>query len=288
MIELDSKIIGIKNGRKIDFFYFQNSQMNLFRRYLYQDNWIELEFDNELLHKGRFLAYPIISINRIEAFGKNDHIVYFNKKKINKSVYDTLSNLDNTMFLDLEMTMPSYKFRGPGFVTELIQAGLIIFDKDGNELYSYNKYVKPTVNKQLTKRALDFLNITLEEYENLAIPYQEFYNDFKAILDKYNPTIIVYGKNDILVLNDSYRINKCKSLENKTRFINIMKLIKTFYELKNDPGLFKIYECYYDKSDEQEHNALDDSKVTHEVFKAFKDDINTSYFYEKIYNSFVK
>ena len=41
------------------------------------------------------------------------------------------------MFLDLEMTMPSYQFKGKGFVTELIQAGLVIFDKNGNELFTY-------------------------------------------------------------------------------------------------------------------------------------------------------
>ena len=40
MIELDSKIIGIVTYKKIEFFYFQNSQMNLFKRYLYQGNWI--------------------------------------------------------------------------------------------------------------------------------------------------------------------------------------------------------------------------------------------------------
>ena len=38
MIELDAKVIGIKVNRRIEFFYFQNSQMNLFKRYLYIDN----------------------------------------------------------------------------------------------------------------------------------------------------------------------------------------------------------------------------------------------------------
>ena len=42
MIELDNRIIGLKCYKHIKFFYFQNSQMNTFKRYLYQDNWIEL------------------------------------------------------------------------------------------------------------------------------------------------------------------------------------------------------------------------------------------------------
>ena len=47
MIELDHKVIGIKLYKSIKFFYFQNSQMNTFKRYLYQDNWIELEYDEQ-------------------------------------------------------------------------------------------------------------------------------------------------------------------------------------------------------------------------------------------------
>ena len=77
MIELDSKIIGIKTYKKINFFYFQNSQMSLFKRYLYQGNWIDLEYeDNKLVKKGKYLAYTISYIYRLDALGKKDHITY--------------------------------------------------------------------------------------------------------------------------------------------------------------------------------------------------------------------
>ena len=287
MIELDNKIIGIKQNKRIMFFYFQNSQMNLFKRYLYQDNWIDLEYNPELVKKGHFLAHPVNIINRIEAFGKYDHIVYYNKKKVNNNLYDFLNDLENVMFLDLEMTMPSYQFKGKGFITELIQAGLVIFDKNGNELYKYNNYVLPTVNEGLTKRAFDFLHIDKETYYNNAISYDKFYDDFNEVLDKYNPAIIVFGKNDIKVINESYEINKKESLENKTRFINILKLIKTYYSLKNDPGLFKLYEVYYNVDDEQTHDALDDSFTTYMVYKAFKEDIKKEKKYDIIRAAFL-
>ena len=41
-----------------------------------------------------------------------------------------------------------------------------------------------------------------------SITYKEFYDDFKEVIDIYHPAIIVYGKNDSITLNNSYKINK--------------------------------------------------------------------------------
>ncbi len=273
MIELDNRIIGINDRNRILFFYFHNSQMNLFKRYLYQNNWIDIEYDKKMTKKGSYLAYPVSYIYKIEVLNKLNHIVYYNKTAINKSSYDFLNSLDNKLFLDLEMTMPSYSFRGKGFRTELIQAGLLLVNKDNNIILKYDNYIKAKLSPTISKRALNFLNISLEEYNEKAIDYINFYKDFRNIIEKYNPAIIVYGKNDILVLNDSYDINEVESIKDKCRFINLCQLIKSFYELKNDPGLFKLYNTFYKNDDEQIHDALSDSVATYKVFEAFKEDI---------------
>lgn len=274
MIELDNKIIGIKKYKKIEFFYFQNSQMNVFKRYLYVGNWIDLEYDEEkTTRRGPYLAYVISFVNRLEAEGLYDHIVYYDKKDITSSLYDFLGSLDNTMFLDLEMTMPPYNFKGKGFRTEVIQAGFIIFDKNGEELMRYRNFIEPMITKTLSKRAEKFLGITNEEFIENQIPYLTFYNDFKEIIEKYNPAIVVYGKNDILVLNDSYLLHGVPSLKDQTRYVNLCQLIKSHYELRNDPGLFKLFQIYYDNEDIQVHDAFNDSEVTAKVFEAFREDI---------------
>ena len=273
MIELDNRIIGINDRNRILFFYFHNSQMNLFKRYLYQNNWIDIEYDKKMTKKGSYLAYPVSYIYKIEVLNKLNHIVYYNKTAINKSSYDFLNSLDNKLFLDLEMTMPSYSFRGKGFRTELIQAGLLLVNKDNDIILRYDNYIKAKLSPTISKRALNFLNISLEEYNEKAIDYINFYKDFRNIIEKYNPAIIVYGKNDILVLNDSYDINEVESIKDKCRFINLCQLIKSFYELKNDPGLFKLYNTFYKNDDEQIHDALSDSVATYKVFEAFKKDI---------------
>lgn len=274
MIELDHKIIGIRQYKKILFFYFQNSQMNVFKRYLYIGNWIDLEFDDtKIVRRGQYDAYLISFVNRLEAVGIHDHIIYYDKADISNSLYKFLNNLGNTMFLDLEMTMPSYKFKGKGFKTEVIQAGYILYDSFGEEISRYSNYIEPVIIKTLSKRAEDFLGITEEEFKEKCISYIDFYNDFSKVLDTYNPAIVVYGRNDTIVLNDSYSIHNVESLKDKTRFVNLCQLIKTHYELRNDPGLFKLFQIYYDNEDTQVHDAFNDSYVTAKVFEAFKEDI---------------
>ena len=112
--------------------------MNTFKRYLYQDNFIDIVYDDTKLQtKGRYLAHPISYINQISALGRNDNKVYYDKNNISKSLYTVLDSLDYLMFLDLEMTMPSYQYSGKNYKTEMIQAGFIICDKDLNEIYRY-------------------------------------------------------------------------------------------------------------------------------------------------------
>lgn len=273
MIELDNRIIGLKCYKHIKFFYFQNSQMNTFKRYLYQDNWIELEYEEEPIKKGKFLAYKVESIYNLKAISKLNVITYYDKFEINRSLYDFLYNFDNLMFLDLEMTMPPFNFKGKGFKTEMIQAGYEIYNKNMDLVLKYSNYVKPKINKEISSRTEKFLGITIDEFNKTSIPYNDFYKEFNKSLDKYNPAIVVYGKNDQIVLNESYDINKKPSLSNKTRYVNLCQIIKTFYGLKNDPGLFKLFSIYYDNQDTQEHDALVDSEVLRKVFLAFRKDV---------------
>lgn len=272
---LHEKLIGIRQQKKIIFFYFQNSQMNLFKRYLYKGIWIELDYDeNRMIKKRDKEAYIVSFVYQIRSLGKYNSIIYYDKKMLNQSLSKFLKSLGNIMILDLEMTMPSYNFKGKGFKPEIIQAGFVVINSQGEELCRYSNYIKPKLNLKLSKRVEDFLKISSNDFYIKAISYYEFYEDFKEILDIYQPVIMVYGKNDIIVLNDSYSINEMPSLVTQSRYINLCQLIKNFYDLKNDPGLFKLYKLYYGEDDVQIHDAFNDCEVTALVYKAFKDDVN--------------
>ena len=274
-IDIKNKLVGILINKKIQFYYFQNSQMNLFKRYLYVGNWVEIEYDeSHKIIKGKKEAFIVSFVYKISSIDKYNKIIYYDKKMLNTSLSNFLKSLGNIMVLDLEMTMPSYNFKGKGFKAEIIQAGYMIINGEGEEIARYSKYIKPILQPKLSKRAEDFLKLDSFEFEANAISYDEFYEEFSEALDIYKPVILVYGKNDIIVLNDSYTINDKPSLSYKTRFINLCQLIKNYYDLRNDPGLFKLYKIYYDNQDIQIHDAFNDSEVTALVFKAFKDEVN--------------
>ena len=44
--------------------------------------------------------------------------------------------------------------------------------------------------------------------------------------------------------------------------LELKELIKNYYELRNDPGLFKLYQIYYDNENLQIHDAFTDCMVT--------------------------
>ena len=134
---LHEKLIGIRQQKKIIFFYFQNSQMNLFKRYLYKGIWIELDYDeNRMIKKRDKEAYIVSFVYQIRSLGKYNSTIYYDKKMLNQSLSKFLKSLGNIMILDLEMTMPSYNFKGKGFKPEIIQAGFVVINSNINERLS--------------------------------------------------------------------------------------------------------------------------------------------------------
>ena len=159
------------------------------------------------------------------------------------------------------------------FTQEIIQVGYYLVDKDNNIIEEYNELVKPKLHPKLTKRTLKFLKITQDEI-NSGIDYVDFYKHFRSVIESYNPAIIVWGRNDFLALRDSYRVNNVTTLKSKTRYINLLKLHKNFFNLRNDLGLFNAYKSYSNIENPQAHNALEDAKVTFEIFEGFKKVVN--------------
>ncbi len=272
VVDIKNKIIGIRQYKKIKYFYFNNSQMNMFKRYLYIGNIIELDYQDETIKiKNKIACYVVSYVDKLFAVGINKTI-YYDKTYLNQSLSGFLNTLGNYMVLDLEMTMPGFGYKGNSFRAELIQAGFILVDSKGQEILRYSNYVKPTIAKTINSRAEKFLGIKQTDFDLKSISYDEFYEDFKEIYENYNPAVIIFGKNDSIVLNDSFIINKKENIN--IRYVNICSLIKSYYELKNDPGLFKLYKTYYDVEDLQFHDALNDAEVTLLVYKAFIDEIN--------------
>ncbi len=266
-IDIDNRLITMKNKNKIEYFYLQNGLIKKFQRYLSKKVFIEFDYslDEKIVNK--------VSAKKINFFIKifkntpHNREIYYDLSIIRSGVKDLLSNQENIIFLDLEMTMQS--FESPkDFKSEIIQAGFLITDKFGNDLERKNYYIKPTLFPKLNKRTLKFLSLSEEDIEN-GISFNEFYYDFKAILEKYNnPSIVVWGKNDILALKICYEINNLEPLN--PNFINLLQVHKNYFNLKNDLGLFDAYKKYTGENLDQDHDALIDAFMTKNVFFEFK------------------
>ncbi len=282
------RMVEIKTRNRILYLHFQNGQFNQFKRYLYPNTYIELDYDEEKTYiRNGISSYLVNYIHKIFQFNLFEKILYYDRNELNSSLLDFLNSLGNIMFLDLEMTMPSYNFSGKSYKAEIIQAGYILVNGSGNEIYRYNKYIEPYIHLDLSKRTLDFLKISNYEFHNVSIKYNEFYEEFKLIMERYQPAIVIFGKNDKLILNESFKIHKKNDFKDNIRYINLSKLIQGYYNLSNEPGLFKLYQIYYENTDIQIHDAFNDSFVTMKVFEAFKKEVeHKSNFYSKIKKQF--
>lgn len=266
-VDIKSKTIAIIKNHKLNFFYFQNNLMKRFKKYLYKGNFIKLVAEDTIEDRTNSNSHLVIYVSEIFIPTKYGVKYLYDKKILNKSLIEFFDSLDYKLFLDIEMTMPGFN-PNPDFVPEIIQAGFFIVDKAGNIVEKYNYHVRPTKFHRINRRTRNFLHIDGAVVKN-AISYYKFYNKFKQILLKYHPAILTFGKNDRLFLERSYVVNSLPSLRYISRFINLSQLIKNYYELKVDPGLFSLYEEYTGIRNLQTHDALEDALVTFDVYNFF-------------------
>jgi len=271
-IDEEERIIGLKVKDRQSFFYLQRSLLNKIGKYLEISRFIQFVIEDEPRIYRKTKVYTVDYILKIMLIRYRKNIVYYDIKKIRNGTKELINSLDVKMFLDLEMSMHPYNV-DKTFTQEIIQVGYYLVDGNNNLIEEYNELIKPTLHKKLTKRTLKFLKITQEEIET-GIDYNIFYDHYKKVIQKYNPAIIVWGRNDYLALRDSYKINNVHSLNKDSRYINLLKIHKNFFNLKNDLGLFNAYKAYTDIENPQAHNALEDAKVTYEIFEGFKKVVN--------------
>ena len=266
------RIIAVRHNNKIRIYYLQRSMLNQIGKYIERERFIQFYIkDDYRMYRGK-KVYTVEYVVKIMAIRYRKNIVFYDHKNIQDGTQDLVNNLEYKMFLDLEMSMHPFR-KDPHFKQEIIQVGIHLVDEHNKLVYKYNQVIQPTVHKKLTKRTLKFLTITQEDV-NQGIEFKEFYGVFKRLVKNYDPAIIVWGRNDFLALREAYKINGLHSLRKKTRYINLLKLHKNYFNLKNDLGLFNALRLYEDAPDAQTHNAYEDAYVTYMIYKGFKKVVN--------------
>ncbi|MGI6781653.1 MAG: exonuclease domain-containing protein [Acholeplasmataceae bacterium] len=253
------------NGQKVGF-YLTKSLQKIFIDYLDSGYLVDFEINDFYKSINKMKHYQVSYFNKIEQL--KPYRVLYDLEVLRDDMKKVITQYDNYLFLDFEMTMPPYSHKNP-FVAEIIQFGAILTDNKGNELLERNYYVSP--QKRPSIRTIKFLDLDLDEFQKEAKAYEHFYLDLKQILKTYQPKIVVWGKNDIIALDDSYKINELMPLTDDHNFFNLLVLHKDYFNINQDIGLFKAYQTYFpdNKIRLQKHNALDDARVTKSIFFEF-------------------
>lgn len=264
------RIIKVRSKNRIYYLYLSRKLFKDFGPYFYHQPYAFINMSSEMKKYGRYYCYEVVNFVKIIEPTLREKKVYYNISTIRKGIKRLVEKIKYKLFLDLEFSLPSY-IRRHEHVTEIIQYGMILEDVDGNIVFEDGQLLKPIKKHSLNQRTLKFLSKARDDFDN-SIPYIEFYQLLEKCINDYDIKIIAWGRNDILALEKSFLINHLKPLDIKNRYVNIMQVIKNYYNSKSDLGLFNTYSLMTGEDlEKQSHDALEDALMTREIYRIFKD-----------------
>lgn len=273
------RIFSIKQRNTISFFYYPRNFQRFFERAMgHKHVFVEFTHDKKTKIIKGYPSYHLIDLKKIFYVSNTKRVELFDESETEAKLIDIINYDGYKMFMDLELTMPKYGETEP-FKPEILQIGCVIIDGNDETVNYYTNYVK--TNKPLSDRTYRFLSLGKDAVSE-AISYDEFYKDYKELLDIYNPIVYVWGKNDVSSLEDSYKLHRKKAL--KANYQDLLAIHHKFFNLKTDISLFKALKLYRGIDAHQVHHALTDAQATKEVYDGFKKHINgIEYFDVKAY-----
>ena len=172
-------------------------------------------------------------------------------------------------FLDLEFSMTGPEYRGKPFVPEIIQAGLILMDAQGNLVEKFSSYIKPTAHPKVSGRTAEFLKINKDAIAG-GMRYQEFYKIVKDLMNRYQPVFMVWGVSDGFMLKSSYEINQMEPLFVEGQVINLQQVHRQYFEIGQDIGLYNAIKSYGVMTGMQIHDAMVDALILSHIYFHFR------------------
>lgn len=275
-LHLKNRLFEIKVKGIVAYFYLTRSQMKQFNAYLQEGLFVHLSCHEKKVRHGWVNAYEVINFIKMIKPSHHKTTVYFDLETIKKGVQRVINKKGYRMFLDLEFSMPPYiNQAGKDFNAEIVQYGFYLENEKGQVILKEDSLVRPILPNALNARTCNFLNLKPSHFKE-AISYKVFYRRLKYLIGKYQPIMYVWGKNDIIILEKSYYINKVQPITNRMNFVNLMQIMKNYFGIKTDIGLFNAFH-YFDEDSplEQTHNALSDALVMLHVYQSFKKFINS-------------
>lgn len=265
------RLISIIINNRLQYFHMTNKNMKDFKTYLYKKPYVFLSCEDEMTRANGFKVYEIQYFIKIIVPRLIRSNIYYDIAMIRRGVKSLINKPEAKMFLDLEFSLPSSSSR---HVLEIVQYGLVVEDKDGNIILEDSSLIKPLRRSALNSRTLKFLSLEYKDFNN-ACSYIEFFQLLESCIRDYDVKIICWGKNDILALEQSFKLYHLRPLDIRNRYMNLMQIMKNYYNYRQEMGLFNTYqELTQSEETVQTHNAFEDAMVAREIFHIFKRQIN--------------
>lgn len=270
-VDKKERLFSILVNGNLQYYHLTNKYMKDYKAYLYKKPYVSFEANDEFCIHSNIKCQEVDHFIKIAQPTRRGTTIYYDLQNIQSSVKDLINQDINRMFLDLEFSLPSPN----GYsISEIIQYGIVLEDKNGKIIYQGSNFVKPVYSNYINRQTMNFLSIDNSVFDD-AVTYIEFYQLLERLIKEFDPKIIAWGRNDCLSIEKSFKINHLKPLDIRSRYMNLMHVIKNYYNYKQEMGLFNTYQDMT-KTDleKQTHDALEDAVVERNIFHLFKEEIN--------------
>ncbi|MBN2504572.1 MAG: hypothetical protein JXB20_04435 [Bacilli bacterium] len=272
-VDESKRVLAIKTKHRVRFFYMAKSIFSTFMNYFGPGIYVFMTVTKESRTYKGYRVQNVINVDKVMEPNRQKPKLFYDLSIIRSGIRTIVNTDKPKLFLDLEMSMPPYR-NYQTFVSEVIQAGMVLSDDQDKLLIEHAFFIKPKLFPDISERTRKFLKIQQNEVD-AGKDYHEFHRIFMDILRKYRPTIYVWGKNDKLELKKMNSIHQLEDFTVKAQFVDLLQLHKIYFNLKNDLGLFAAYNMYSTEAlDQQRHDAFQDASITRNVFFWFREVAN--------------
>ncbi len=176
----------------------------------------------------------------------------------------------NFIIYDLEATC--WSGAPPNDIREIIEIGAILLNGYGEELGSFNKFVRPVSNPQLSPFCKELTGIEQKQVNaanTFDVVIEQFF-EWSQIFER-DYLLISWGKEDQGLL-----YNDCLRHDVETDWIyphlNLKKAYRSLKNLKKPTGLRKTLNLEGFDFDGTPHRAIDDAMNTVKIFRQYVDE----------------
>lgn len=173
------------------------------------------------------------------------------------------------IIFDLEATC--WLGRPPQGITEIIEIGAVKYNGYGEDLGSFNKFIKPTVNPTLSPFCTKLTSITQDNVDR-AKTFDRVIEDFMDWIDIYSDDYLLcsWGKFDKTLLSNDCILHK-QETEWLEPHIDVKKQFHKYKKSKNEYGLKKSLRLEGMEFEGIQHRAISDAENLGKIFCKYLD-----------------